>query len=249
MSTDTALPAKPQRIPLSQQAQRYLRGLIDAGAYRPGDQLPSQAELANQLGISRLTLREALLALEQDGVIVLRQGVGTFIAPDPSRKLESGLERLESVMELAAHQGLQAKCEGLMVSAQPANQDEANALEVALGTELTRVRRVIAVGGTPAAYMVDVASASVLEWSEAEERFQGSVLDLLRHRTNGRIAQAVAGITAVTAGDELGELLRVRPEQPLLLLEETLFSVDGTPLEYSRNYFVPEYFRFHVVRR
>ena len=66
MTIDSALPAKPQRVSLSQQAQHYLRGLMDAGTYRPGDQLPSQAELADQLGISRLTLREALLALEQD---------------------------------------------------------------------------------------------------------------------------------------------------------------------------------------
>ena len=249
MTIDSALPAKPQRVSLSQQAQHYLRGLMDAGTYRPGDQLPSQAELADQLGISRLTLREALLALEQDGRIVLRHGIGTFVAPGDARPLESGLERLESIMELAARQGLLAHCQGLVVGEEPAHEAEASALEVTPGTTLTTVRRVISVDGVPVAYMVDTAPTSILAAADVGECFQGSVLDLIRGRANGHTERAVAAITAVNAGDELGELLQVRPDQPLLVLEETLFGSGGTPLDFSRNYFIPEFFRFHVVRR
>jgi len=249
MTNDGGLPAKPQRVTLSQQAQHYLRGLIDAGTYQPGDQLPSQAELADQLGISRLTLREALLALEQDGRIVLRHGIGTFVASGDARRLESGLERLESIMELAARQGLLAHCQGLVVGEEPAHEAEASALEVAPGTTLTTVRRAIAVDGVPVAYMVDSAPSTTLALGDVGDCFQGSVLDLIRGRANGHAERAVAAITAVNAGEELGELLQVRPDQPLLVLEETLFSSDGIPLDYSRNYFVPEFFRFHVVRR
>ncbi len=67
---------KPHRLSLSHQTQRYLRNLIEAGTYQPGDQLPSQNELATELGISRATLREALLSLEQEGIVVLKHGVG-----------------------------------------------------------------------------------------------------------------------------------------------------------------------------
>jgi DNA-binding GntR family transcriptional regulator len=59
----------------------------------------------------------------------------------------------------------------------------------------------------------------------------------------------VANITATNADDSLARTLQVPSQEALLLLEETLFDEDGVVVEYSRNYFVPKHFRFHVVRR
>jgi len=249
MTDDARQLTKPQRVSLSQQTQQYLLGLIEAGTYHPGEQLPSQSELAHQLGISRLTLREALLSLEQEGIVLRKHGVGTFVSPNYGRRLESGLERLESVLELAARQDLQIKCQDLQVEEVPANQDMAVLLGVAAGTLLTRVCRALAVDETPVAYMCDVAPSTFLSPMDVDDTFEGSVLELLRKKTGFRIAQAVANITAVSADDSLSRTLRVQPQEALLLLEETLFDADGAVVEYSRNYFVPEFFQFHVVRR
>jgi GntR family transcriptional regulator len=84
---------------------------------------------------------------------------------------------------------------------------------------------------------------------EIDEHFGGSVLDLLRQRENLQAAQAVADIVALDADRSLAEKLAVRRGQALLLIEEILFDDSGTPIEFSRNYFVPDFFRFHVVRR
>jgi GntR family transcriptional regulator len=75
------------------------------------------------------------------------------------------------------------------------------------------------------------------------------VLDLLRQKQGLEISQAVADIVAVNAGSFLAAKLQIQPGQALLLLEEILFDGDGTAVELSRNYFVPDYFRFHIVRR
>ena len=249
MTGDISQLPKPQRVSLSQQAQQYLLGLIEAGTYRPGEQLPSQSELADQLGISRLTLREALLTLEQEGVVVAKQGVGTFVSPNYGHRLDSGLERLESILELAARQDLEVKCQDLKVEEEPASQDMADLLRVAAGTPLTRVCRAIAVGETPVAFMCDVAPSAFLSPMDVDDTFEGSVLELLRKKTGFRIAQAVANITAVSADDRLSSTLRVQSQEALLLLEETLFDTEGAVVEYSRNYFVPKFFQFHVVRR
>jgi GntR family transcriptional regulator len=82
-----------------------------------------------------------------------------------------------------------------------------------------------------------------------DERFNGSVLDLLRQKPDVQIAQAVADIVAINADAFLAGKLAVKSRQALLLLEETLFDQEGMAVEFSRNYFVPEFFRFHVVRR
>ncbi len=164
-------------------------------------------------------------------------------------RLESGLERLESILELTARQGLDVGFSDLQVAEERAEQEVADALQVAVGTPLTTVRRVIMVDGTPVAYMCDVAPSSILSPVDLKESFDGSVLDLLRQRPDLHIARAVANIVAVNAVGELANRLQVEAQQALLLLEETLFSEEGMPVEFSQNYFIPEYFQFHVVRR
>ena len=87
MTTGAVQPIRPSRIPLSTQTQQYLLGLIEHGTYEPGEQLPSEKELSVKLGISRSTLREALLNLEQEGIVIRRHGVGTFVAPGYEQRL------------------------------------------------------------------------------------------------------------------------------------------------------------------
>jgi len=235
------------RRPLYVQVHDRLLALIREGRLQPGDRLPSETQLADQLGISRATLREALRLLEEEGVIVRRQGLGTFVAAD--RHLESGLERLESVLALAARQGVETRVHDLSVAVVEADRATAERLGIARSAPVTCVRRTILVEGQPVAYLEDMVPARWLAPADLDDTFNGSILDLLRQRRVPRIQEALADITAVRAGRPLARRLGVRPGTALLLLEETLFDHTGTPVGFSRNYFVPERFRFHVVRR
>jgi len=276
-------PLKVNKTPLHLQAQEHLLGLIEEGAYQPGEQLPSEVDLAAQLGISRPTLREALLYLEQEGFIIRKHGVGTFVAPEERHRLEGGLERLESILEMAVRQGIQVGYDDLQVQEEPASPELAEKLRVPPGTPLTSVRRVLVVGdavhvpgasqvsraaetapragpralsersssraAVPVSYMLDVAPASILSPEDVYEQFRGSVLDLLRHKPDLEIAQAVADIVARDADAFLARKLGIETGQAVLLLEETLYNQAGEVVEFSYNYFVPDFFRFHVVRR
>jgi len=248
MTNSAVQPLKTNRTSLPAQAQQYLLSLIRAGTYQPGEQLPSENELATQLGISRPTLREALHNLEQEGVVVRRHGVGTFIASGYGRRLESGLERLESILTLAARQGMQIRCEGLEAKEEPADSELAERLQVSQGTPLTCVCRVIMVDRTPVAYMFDAVPASILAPRNVDGAFNGSVLDLLRQKVNLPIALAIADIVALNADAFLARKLSIEPGQAILLIEETLMDNKGLVVDFSRNYFIPDFFRFHVVR-
>ena len=107
------MPSRLDRRPLYAQAHAWLLALIREQGLEPGDRLPSEAELAARLGISRATLREALRLLEEENIILRRQGIGTFVAAD--QHLESGLERLESVLALAVRQGMETQVDNLCV--------------------------------------------------------------------------------------------------------------------------------------
>jgi GntR family transcriptional regulator len=248
MTNDVLTPLRTSRASLSMQTQQYLVGLVEDGTYQPGDQLPSEADLAAQLGISRSTLREALLNLEQEGVVIRRHGVGTFIAPGYEHRLESGLEHLDSILELASRQEMRLGFDNLEVRRLAADELMADRLQVAPGTPLTEVARAIVVDGAPVAYMVDAIRADVLVPEDVDDGFDGSVLDLLRQKEGLQHAQVVADLIALNADAFLAEKLGIELGQAVLLIEELLFDDTGQPVEYSKNYFVPEFFRFHVVR-
>jgi len=150
---------------------------------------------------------------------------------------------------LAARQGMQVGFDDLQVQKEPASSELAGELRVTPGTSLTSIRRVIMVDKIPVAYMLDVAPGSILSPADVDKTFRGSVLDLLRQKQEIQVAQAVANIVAVNAGAFLAEKLTIEPGQAVLLLEETLFDQQGDVIEFSRNYFSPDFFRFHVVRR
>jgi len=240
---------RTDRRPLHVQAQQHLLRLIEEGTYEPGEQLPSESSLASQLGISRPTLREALFNLEQEGVIVRRHGVGTFVASAYGERMTSGLERLDSILAIAERHGRSTRVLRLRVEQLPADENLAAKLGLSPSDPVTCVRRTIAVDGRLAAYLIDYAPVEVLPAQAVDESFNGSVLDLLVRRDYLRICQAVADITAVNADETLAEHLEIDPGEALLLLSETLLTEDLAPVEYSCNYFLPDFFDFHVLRR
>jgi len=240
---------KTDRRPLHIQARQHLLNLIEEGTYEPGEQLPSESNLAAQLGISRPTLREALFNLEQEGVIVRKHGVGTFVAPTYRERLASGLERLDSILALADRQGMSTRVLRLSVEEVRADDEVAKKLDLAPRTPLTCVRRTIAVDDRLAAYLVDFAPTTVLPPKALGASFDGSVLDMLIRRTSIRVREAVAEITAINANGVLAGHLEIDPGEALLLLSETLFTEDFIPVEFSRNYFLPDFFDFHILRR
>jgi GntR family transcriptional regulator len=246
--SDTAVqPIKTSR--LSDQAEEYLHGLIEQGAFQPGDQLPSEADLAARLGISRPTLREALSNLEQGGIVVRKHGVGTFVAPNYGIQLEGGLERLESILEIAGRQGMAVTYRDLHVFSEPATSETCEELQLTPGSVVTRVQRVIFADGRPVAYMSDVVPAIILAASDIDDSFRGSVLDLLREVQGLTITQAIADIVSLAAPPEIARRLEIATGDAVLLLAERVLDADGNAVGCSRNYFVPKYIKFHIIRR
>jgi GntR family transcriptional regulator len=235
--------------PLYIRAQEALIALLDSGTYQPGDQLPPEPELAQQLGISRSTLREAMRTFEERGLITRRQGVGTFVVRSSPLIIESGLETLESVDTLVRRRGMAIQTTNLHIQEKPAARELARLLGVAGRTPLTIVTRTKVAAGQPVAYMLDALPASIVSVEDMRSGFQGSVLDYLRTRGDLALSHARADILPVPADADQSAHLNLEAGTVLLLIEETLYTLTGEIIGFSRNYFVPEFFKFHVVRR
>jgi GntR family transcriptional regulator len=247
------IPAQEARIrashrPLYAQAAEALRTLVHGGGCAAGERLPSEHELSAQLGISRPTLREALHQLEEEGVIVRRHGVGTFVA-EPRPVMDAGLEVLESLEKMAQRSGLHVEMGAAMYEERDATAEERVGLALSAPLGVIRVMRVIRAGGQPVAHLVDVLPLHYLRKDELDLAFHGSVLDLLLARGRPTLSHSRTELLSGSADLELARALELRRGAPLLRLEAQLFATDGQVVDYSISHFVPGSFRFHVMRR
>ena len=213
----------------------------------PGDRLPAEPELAKKLGVSRATLREGMRTFEGQGLIRRRQGVGTFVVPQ-TRVIETGLEVLESIERLANRIGLKVTMGALQIKEIIAGVEESEKLQVEEGTSLVEVSRVIYAEDRPVAYLTDLLPPDILTEEELSNGFTGSVLDFLIKRGNIGLVKSYTDIQAVAATPEIAKKLEIQRGDVLLLFVARLYSDTGEIVDFSHSYFLPGYFRFHVVR-
>ena len=228
-----------------QRLQTDLAALINKTP--AGQRLPSEPELAKQLGVSRATLREAMRSFETQGLIRRRQGSGTFVV-GKVQALDSGLEVLESLETLAKRIGLEVSVSDLSIEAIAADADLAASLNVTVGAKLTRVRRVIRAEGRPVAYLVDTLPEDFVYAKDVPSDFHGSVLDFLLNRGD-LLASSRANVSAIGATADVAKPLEIQRGDVLLHFNSQLFDSEGKVVDYSLSYFIPGYFRFHIVRR
>jgi GntR family transcriptional regulator len=214
----------------------------------PGTRLPSEPELSKELGVSRATLREAMRTFETQGLIRRKQGSGTYVT-HPSAVIESGLEVLESIETLAERINLAVSVGEGKVQIRQASPEEVKTLNLDGDCEVIQVSRVILAENRQAAYLVDTLPKDLLTPDELKNYPVGSVLDFLLQRGSPRLVTSRTEINAVTAPSDLARLLGIQRGDVLLCFNSLLYSDSGRVVDVSQSYFLPGYFRFHVVRR
>ena len=231
---------------MTQDLHKSLEEIINAT--EPGGQLKSEPQLAQDLGVSRATLREAMRTFETQGLLRRRQGVGTFVTR-PSYVIESGLEVLESIETLAERIGLPVSMGSVEIVNYPADEKTARKLGVEPQTDVLCVSRVILAEGRPVAYLIDKLPRNILRRRDVDSGFRGSVLDLLLKRGDPPLGSSRCEIAAIAAPPAVARALNIQRGDSLLVFEAILYTVDGAPVDYSFSYFLPGIFKFHVVRR
>ena len=231
---------------LSQHLHERLKHLISET--EPGGQLPSEPKLAKQMGVSRATLREAMRLFETQGVIHRRQGVGTFVIP-PSQVMDTGLEVLESILTQAERKNLKITVGPYSMIEREATEKEAEVLGISPDRNVLEISWVMETPDRPVAYLIDVLPAGMLSLEDARQYFQGSVLDLLMKSPDLNLTTSRTELSAVAAPVKIARSLGIQRGDVILCFEATLFSSDGKVVDYSHSYYLPGFFRFHVVRR
>ena len=130
-----------------------------------------------------------------------------------------------------------------------ANDVTARNLKIPAGSAIFCVSRVILVESRPVAYLVDMLPPAYLDLEDVEGDFTGSVLDLLLKRGVPHLGLSRCEIAAIAAPPEVARALNIQRGDSLMMFEAMLYTEDGDPIDHSFSYFLPGYFKFHVVRR
>ena len=214
--------------------------------YRPGDQLPSEPELAAAYSVSRATVREALQSLENEGVVRRVHGSGTFVNQVRTRvsgALDVDLGVTEAVQAANQRLGVQV----LRVEETAAPREIAEQLVLAPAGRVLLIERIILANDRPAVLAVDAIPASISQTARTPYR-EGSVYRHLERDCGIVLAGGVAHVNAVEADARMARSLRVSEGDALLRMEQVERSADGDVVLYSLEHYVPGCFDLTVRR-
>jgi GntR family transcriptional regulator len=230
--------------PVHAQIEQWFMAAIEAGDLGPGDRLPPEQALAVSLGVSRMTLRQALATLEARGVLERipgRRG-GTFIL-EP--RLDCDLTGLTGLTEQLRRARVRAGARIVRAETVPAGRDVAAALEVVVGAAVHAVERVRTARRRPMALELSYFPASAFP-DLLDQPLGGSLYALLRRRYGDQPRQATEFLEPVVAGDREARLLDVAAGSALMLVIRTAASASGRPVEHARDLFRPDRVRLSV---
>ena len=213
-----------------------------------GGKLPSEPTLAKKFGVSRSTLREAMRIFETQGMIRRKQGAGTFVIR-PSYVIETGLEVLESIQSLASRIKLPVLMGDCQIDYRISTENECNILKIDKNSNVHEVSWVMKAEDRPVAYLIDVVPEDKITIEELKSKFNGSVLDLLANKGEVSLTSSRTEISAIAASPEVARALGIQRGDVLLYFVALLYTKDGEVVDFSTSYFLPGYFKFHVVRR
>ncbi|MBD8068241.1 GntR family transcriptional regulator [Bacillus sp. PS06] len=218
---------------------------IDNGIYKEKEKLPSEFDLARNLGVSRATLREALRILEEENIVVRRHGVGTFVNAKPL--FTSGIEQLNSVTDMIQQAGMSPGTIFLSSNVNSATEDDIKRFSCEKQDEIIMMERVRTANGEPVIYCIDKIVSHILPSSFSHE--EESLLDYLNKRAGRDITYAITHIEPLGYHEKISPILDCEPETALLVLKQMHYDQDDHPILYSLNYFKADKFDFHVVRK
>ena len=215
--------------PAYAQLVNILRQSMAAGILRPGDQLPSEAQLCKRYGVSPMTVRRAINALVDQGVVVAEQGRGTFVKPIAMGEATFGLKKLQDLLDDTEHTTVKI----LEASIVRADERVARKLEITVGQRTIYIRRILRTDNLPALYhreylVYDPTRPIVeaeLEVTALQRLFSGSGETILKR---GEI-----NLEATLLNEEEARLLQVELPRAAFCFEHLFYDFDDKPISWG----------------
>ena len=236
-----ALAANDPAMPLYRQLSGAIAALVSTGELKLGDPLPGERVLADSLDLSRVTVRKAIEALEEDGLARRRHGMRTEIASH----VEKSLSALTSFSEDIASRGMRPGCIWLSKEIGRPMPTEMMALGISNGQDVVRLKRIRTADGQPIAIE---ASAVPARFLPSPDLVDTSLYEALA-RLDAMPSRAVQRMRSRPASNSDARLLTCEPGAPMLVTERRCFLADEPIVEFCETRYRGDIYDFVVELR
>lgn len=217
-------------LPYYAQVKDSIRESIERGDWKPGDQIPGEPELCTYFRVSRTVVRQALMELAYEGLIVRARGKGTFVAE--AKITENLAQKLTGFYEDMATLGLSTTSQVLKQRLIAASTRIAGYLRVPPGASVIEIERLRFVQDEPLVLVTTYVPYARCPGLLQADLTRQSLYALMEQQCGVVISRGRRAFEAVAASQREAELLRVERGAPLMLLDSVSFTEDGTPVEY-----------------
>lgn len=214
---------------------------IDQGRWKIGSRLPSERDLAERFAVSRMTLRQAITVLVEEGIVERRVGSGTYVA---NQRVQEKMRGTTSFTEIIKSQGKQPSTRLISYQRLLPNEQEIKHLNISPNSYIIRMERVRYADDLPVVY--EIASipekiAKKLDQKAVSEHFFQSLV-----QAGFIIGKSKQIISAQLASNKIAAYLNISSQAALLSLTQTSYLDNGTCFEYVRSQYVAERFEFYL---
>jgi len=223
---------KDSPIPYYFQLEEILKREIESGKWVPGQQIPSESELCESLGVSRTVVRQALNELVNEGLLYRRKGKGTFVAR--AKIAESLVQNLTGFYEDMVVKGLTPITQVLEQKLIPASKKVAAMLNLKEGDQVIKIDRLRSINSNnePILIVTTFIPHQICPALLEEDLTNQSLYAVLEDRYKLRIARGRRTLEAISASEEDAKLLEIEEGDPLILLKSVSYLEDGGHIEY-----------------
>lgn len=233
--------------PLYEQIKDYLLTCIDQGTYLPDTRLPSERDLAEQFGVSRLTVKKAMGDLLQSGLVYVQIGKGTYVS---RAKTDQSLDSLTSFSEDVSKRRQRPGSRVLEAREIQASPEDARILRVSPGAPLYLLRRVRLADGVPMAIESSrIVAALCPGLLNGRDFARESLYNALRGDYGIRLTYAEQSMEARLAALEEAHLLQVEARAPILGISRVTYTDADQPVEYVLSAYSGTRYKFQAILR
>lgn len=228
-------------IPLHVQVESLLRRLMSRKEYRDGQFLPKEEELARRLGISRNTVRQAIMRLVHEGLLIRKKGIGTRIADS---RFSTRLDAWASFTHEMNEKGIPFETMKQTVSWTTVNGDVAKALQIPPRTRVLQLERLKGIKGEPIIDFVSIFHPRI--GLRDTDDFSLPLYELLERHHAVVAKYSAEEISAMTATAEQAKCLHVKKGSPILVRKRLVSDPGRRPIEYNLCYYRADRFTYTI---
>jgi GntR family transcriptional regulator len=232
---------------LTERIRDALLDRIKRAEIDPQGRLPSEAELAEEFKVSRTTIRNSLSMLANQGIIVRKQGSGTFVNHAMLNLLLEVSEQWE-FSDLIQNSGYEPGIRFVDREMIHADREICSALEVEIGDPVLQIRKIFTANNKPAIFSIAMLSLERVKPPHDEIKLRGPIFPYLAESYNLNPAYSVAEVVPRIATSELTEMLAVAAGTAILLMKDVFLDQDNQPIMYAHNYY-NDILRFKAIRQ